>query len=134
MKRPKVLDSFAVLALLNREEGFKKVESILRSADGERVIICAINVGEVYYIVKRNRSAEQAENFLNWIQATGVEIIVPDYELIIESAKIKSNHRISYADSFAVATAIRHKPASIITGDPEFNDVKDIEDVDIEWI
>lgn len=70
MKRPKVLDSFAVLALLNREEGFKKVESILRSADGERVIICAI----------------------------------------------------------------RHKPASIITGDPEFSDVKDIEDVDIEWI
>lgn len=131
MKKPKVLDSFAVLVLLNREEGFKKIENIFRNTDDERIIMCAINVGEVYYIVAKNRSLEQAENFLNYLQATGVEITIPDYELIIESAKIKASHQVSYADSFAIATAVRYQ-ASVITGDLEFRSVEDI--VNVEWI
>jgi PIN domain nuclease of toxin-antitoxin system len=51
-KTPKVLDSFALLAFLNREAGFEKVGTLLRTAktDSEPLLMNEINVGEVFYI------------------------------------------------------------------------------------
>ena len=43
---------------------------------------------------------------------------------ILEAAKIKAKHPISYADCCAVATAMK-EDASIVTGDPEFLNVLD---------
>jgi len=54
-----------------------------------------------------------------------------DFNLIKEAAKIKSRHPLSYADAFAVATALR-EDADIITGDPEFKGVEGL--VSIEWL
>jgi len=48
-----------------------------------------------------------------------------------EAAKIKGRYPLSYADTFAVATALR-KDAAIITGDPEFKQVESL--VSIEWL
>jgi predicted nucleic acid-binding protein len=42
----------------------------------------------------------------------------PDAGLILEAARIKADHRLSYADAFAVATAERHR-LPLLTGDPE---------------
>jgi ribonuclease VapC len=50
---------------------------------------------------------------------------------VIEAAKIKARHPLSYADAFAVATALRHD-AAIIAGDPEFASVKEM--VTIQWL
>jgi predicted nucleic acid-binding protein len=37
---------------------------------------------------------------------------------VLEAALIKASHAISYADAFAVATAMAHD-ATLLTGDPE---------------
>jgi ribonuclease VapC len=50
---------------------------------------------------------------------------------VIDAAKIKAQYPISYADCFAVATAIREK-AVVITGDPDFKHVEKI--VEIDWL
>jgi ribonuclease VapC len=53
------------------------------------------------------------------------------FEDIIEAARIKADHPISFADCFAVATAKRES-ASILTGDPEFKRVETL--VSVEWL
>jgi predicted nucleic acid-binding protein len=59
------------------------------------------------------------------------EIITPSSELIMQASEIKAQYPISYADCFAVATALRFT-AAIITGDPEFKKVENL--VKINWV
>jgi ribonuclease VapC len=58
-------------------------------------------------------------------------IVLPDRELIWKAAEIKAEYAISYADCFAVATAIRHN-ATILTGDPEFKKTEKL--VKVKWV
>jgi ribonuclease VapC len=52
-------------------------------------------------------------------------------DLIFRAAEYKPQYAISYADCFALASAIEHK-AILVTGDPEFKKVEHL--VDIAWI
>jgi ribonuclease VapC len=59
-------------------------------------------------------------------------VIVPlDEQIVFAAAHIKANHAISYADCFAVATALQEN-ATIVTGDPEFQSVEAI--AKVEWL
>ena len=49
--------------------------------------------------------------------AAAVRVTVRE-PLILEAARMKAQHRLSYADAFAVATA-RLLGAPVLTGDPE---------------
>jgi predicted nucleic acid-binding protein len=49
----------------------------------------------------------------------------------MEASEIKAQYPIAYADAFAVATA-RRETARIITGDPEFEKVQHL--VEIQWL
>jgi predicted nucleic acid-binding protein len=53
--------------------------------------------------------------------------------LIREAARMKAQHRLSYADAFAVATALRES-ATLVTGDPEVRAVGEKGVVRVEWI
>ncbi len=52
-------------------------------------------------------------------------------QALSEASKIKARYPISYADCFAVATALREN-ATIVTGDPEFKTVQKL--VEIDWL
>lgn len=133
--RPKiVLDSFALLAYLNKEDGFEKVRKVLAKAQesGGTVLMNEINVGETFYILYKERGPEKAEYFLDTILAgLPVEKIGNSLENVIDAARIKAQHPLSFADCFAVATAQREK-AVIMTGDPEFRSIEHM--VKIDWI
>jgi len=66
VKRKIVLDSFALLAYLQNERGAGKVKRLL-AAEGSRALINDINLGEVYYIIGRERKIEDADYFLEVI-------------------------------------------------------------------
>jgi ribonuclease VapC len=106
---------------------------MLREAKrGKRhIIMNQINAGEVYYEVAKRNLAGDFDRFWNSFLMLPIEFINNDFDLVIEAAKIKSQYTISYADCFAVATAIKEN-ASILTGDPEFKKVQKI--VKIEWL
>jgi len=91
-----------------------------------------INIGEVYYIISRNRSPTDAEYFLiNIAPLLPIRTISPSFPLVIDAARIKSGYPISFADAFAAATAIK-EGATVVTGDREFKSLQKI--VTIEWI
>ncbi len=134
MKRKKVLDSYALLAYLTREKGYEAVRKALSDAQssGVNILMNQINVGETYYILYRKRDQDKANYFLKTIMAgLPIDHVSIDFEFVIEAARIKAEHPISFADCFSVCTASREN-AVILTGDPEFEKVEHL--VDIEWI
>lgn len=90
-----------------------------------------INAGEVYYLTARKRGPAQAEEFLARLPSLPLRLVSPDADGIISAAKLKSKYRISYADAFAAALAMRDS-AVLVTGDPELRTL--IETVSVEWI
>lgn len=127
----KVLDSYALLAYLQGEKGGEIVKKALASPGGG-VLMNEINVGEVYYILAKGRGTQPAEYFLNAIlPSLPLRIIGNDMDAVVRAARIKADHALSYADCFAVATA-RKENAVLLTGDPEFESVASM--IDVEWI
>ena len=131
MKRKSLIDSYALLAYLKQENNYRKVENLLSSKETQP-LMNDINIGETFYILARERGLEKAEYFINAILPNLPIIKIGNiFAEVMQAAKIKAQYPISYADCFAVATAIREK-AVIITGDPDFKHVEKI--VEIDWL
>ena len=131
MKKKVVLDSFALLSYLKKERGFEKIKRLL-AAEDVHLLINDINVGEVYYIIARERGSAQADDFVDMILSSlPITVAANSLQEVIEAARIKAKYPLAYADCFAVATAYREK-APLITGDPEFKKVQTI--IEIDWL
>jgi len=130
---PFVLDSYALLAYLGGEVGEGRVKEILQDASlGEScALISLINLGEVVYITERERGLAKAQEVLAIIEQLSVEILPVDRQTVLAAAHVKAQYPVAYADAFAITAAQIHDGV-VLTGDPEFEAVKDI--VRIEWI
>ena len=128
-----LFDSHAILKWTQMESGYKKVKAFIEACRDQSSTgyMNQINLGEVYYKTIRAVGIEEARRFLENFLRLPITVVVPDSELIWKASEIKADHPISYADCFAVATALAYK-ASILTGDPEFKKVKDF--VGVEWV
>ena len=128
-----LFDSFALLAYLENENGAARVTERLRqAAAGQcRILMTAINLGEVLYITERERGLPMAHRVLALVESLPITVMETENALVFEAAHIKATHRLSYADAFAVAAALR-EDAAILTGDPEFRCVEEL--VKIEWL
>ena len=131
MKRKSLIDSYALLAYLKQENNYRKVENLLSSKETQP-LMNDINIGETFYILARERGLDKAEYFINAILPNLPIIKIGNaFAEVMQAANIKAQYPISYADCFAVATAIREK-AVIITGDSDFKHVEKI--VEIDWL
>ena len=131
MKKKKVLDAFGLLAYLKMEDGHEKVKAFLSS---EEIVLLMneMNLGETFYILARERGIEKAEYFLDTIlPSLRIERVANRFEDVMGAARIKAQYPLSFADCFAIATALKEK-APIVTGDPEFKKVEKI--AQIEWM
>lgn len=134
VNKKRLLDSYALLAYLNKEAGFEMVRNILNMAQdsGHFILMNEINVGETYYILFRERGSEKSEYFLDTIlKSLPIALVPNNFQNVIEAARIKAEYPLSFADCFAVASAHR-EGARLITGNPEFNKVEHL--IDIDWI
>jgi PIN domain nuclease of toxin-antitoxin system len=109
-----VLDAWAVLALLRDEPGALEIE---RSVANGGAVISWINLGEVFYIVARSTSEAAAAAAVERVRGS-VRTADVDEGLVLDAARLKARHTLSYADAFAVALAERLR-LPLITGDPE---------------
>lgn len=132
-KRPFIFDSHALLKLFQKEEGYEKVGQILEEAkkSGATKYINAINLGEIIYSTKREFGDQKKLEVLANIERLNFTILPIPNNLIFQAAEHKAQYNISYADCFALASAIEHK-AILITGDPEFKKVEHL--VEIMWV
>lgn len=110
-----VLDSWAVLRLLEgTEPAAGRIEQVL--AEG-RPVMSWINLGEVFYIVRRDQGDDEAHDVVRDLRLR-LGLDLPSEHRVLTAAAIKADHPMAYADAFAAATAAAHD-ATLLTGDPE---------------
>ena len=129
----RVLDSYSLLAYIEGEAGAEKMIEIFRVArdSGRSLFLSVVNWGEVYYITMREAGRERADEVAHLISTLPIEIVPADLDLTRQAAALKSKHRMSYADCFAVALA-RQRKAEVVTGDKDFRQVEG--EVKILWL
>lgn len=117
-----VLDTSAWIALEEQEPGADEVETILAKAWlGEASVHASFaTLTELEYIRTQERDAQQAEELLRFARAQPVQWLHSDAALCGSAAKLKAIHRISFADAFVAATALRWD-AVLVHKDPEFS-------------
>lgn len=144
-----ILDSWAIIAWLQGESQGKKVRDLINWVSGDtdleekiknligqseiekiRLFVNIINLGEVFYILGRRKGKEEAKDTISEIKENPIEIIPVSNSLVFMAASLKVNYPITYADAFAIATAITQE-GDLLTGDPE---LKGLEDIPIIWI
>jgi ribonuclease VapC len=131
--KTRVLDSWAILEWINgRQPAVKLVAEMLTQAEAGkiRLLMSAINAGEIYYFLRKHHSATLAEDWQGLSRTLPVTIEVPTMADIWDAAALKGQFPISYADAFAAALA-RKYDCGLITGDHEFRSVTDLK---LHWI
>jgi predicted nucleic acid-binding protein len=134
-RKPKaiVFDSWAVLAYLEGEPSAKRVADHIADAHEQSIplFISVLNAGEVWYIIAREASVNDADRSITELRHLGIEFVDADWTLAYEAAGFKSKYKMSFADCFAAALA-RQKKALLLTGDPEFKQVETL--IAIDWL
>ena len=131
--KTRVLDSWAILEWISgRQPTTELVGKLLADAElGQaRLLMSAINVGEVYYFLKKNHSYDLAESWRESSSTLPATIEVPTAEDIWSAASLKGRFAIAYADAFAAALAQKYN-CPLVTGDPELRQVDQLE---LDWI
>jgi predicted nucleic acid-binding protein len=112
-----VLDTSALLSLIEDEPGAARVEEVLRT---EAVIIPWMCSLEVVYITQQERGVAEAERRYALIKALPVTHLWELEEaLLLTAARLKATYRLSLADTIIAACALRER-AILLHKDPQY--------------
>jgi predicted nucleic acid-binding protein len=129
----KIIDACALMAYLEKEEGYEKVKNLfIKAAEGDSdLLMTTINLGEVLYVLLREYGQEETAKILKVIETFPIEFISVDLEITKQAAIYKAHKKMSYADCFAAALA-KLKKGELVTSDKELKEVE--EEIKIFWI
>ncbi len=132
-KGPFIFDSHALLKFFQKEKGYEKVTRLLEETrkTGAAKYVNAMNLGEIIYSTKREFGDQKKLEVLANIERLNFTILPVPNNLIFHAAEYKAQYALSYADCFALASAVEYQ-ASLVTGDPDFKKVEHL--VEIVWV
>ncbi len=115
-----VLDANVLLDHLGQRAAAKRVNALLKEAlrSEQPLLISAVNWGEVLCSVWKESGEAAAIETVSIVDGLPVEIVPVSADDAFAAARLKSVHRLPYADSFAAALAFREK-ATLVTSDPQ---------------
>ncbi len=128
-----VLDSYAVLAFLFKENGHQTVLDLFEKAveADKKLLIASPNWAEIRYMVERKVGTARWAEVRAKLLGLPLDIIDADQSLAEAAGEVKAFHKMSLADCFAAALA-KQKKAEIFTGDPEFKAIES--ELKISWL
>lgn len=128
-----VLDSYALIAFLEREAGYEEVSKLFEEcvAKDMEAFVCVVNWGEVIYHALRQGGEKTAQLAEDAMRALPLQLVDANKDLTLQAAHLKAAAKMSYADCFAAALAIKKK-CELVTGDKEFKQVE--KEAKIRWI
>jgi ribonuclease VapC len=95
-----------------------------------RLLMSAINAGEVYYFLLKHHGENLAQSWRKSLHTLPVTVEMPTADDIWDAAWLKGKFRIAYADAFAAALALKHR-CPVVTGDPELRSIPGLE---LDWL
>lgn len=113
-----LLDTSAVLTLIEDEPGADRVEELLRT----RVVLLPFVAGlETYYITLQERGADEADRrlfLLRQLQARWLDAV--NDTVLVTAGRFKAHHQLSFADCLVAAFAAE-AGAILVHKDPEYD-------------
>lgn len=117
-----LLDTSALLTLIEDEDGAERVEEVLRNG---QALISWISLLEVSYITQQERGPVEAERRYALVKLLPATLLWEATEpVLLAAAHFKAGHRISLADALIAASAVQHR-AILLHKDPEFEGLSD---------
>jgi predicted nucleic acid-binding protein len=126
-----VLDTSALMTVLNAEPGTETLLEILDAAGAEgetgeaessTILMPFLALMEVEYLILRKLGADAARHALSLLKAWPVELVESSETWRREAARIKASFPLSVADAWICSLATL-KAASLVHKDPEFDAV-----------
>jgi predicted nucleic acid-binding protein len=130
-----ILDACALFAYINEEPGWEKVDSLLARANAGDILLYmhSVNLLEVYYGVRREQGTEKAEELLEFMDATSLQITDDLSPLFFrEAGRLKAAYSMSLADTFCCTSATMLS-ATLVTADGEMQPIVGHEPIDFFW-
>ena len=116
-ERPLLLDTSAVLTLIEDEPGADRVEAALRLPS---TLVPWPVLLEAHYVILRDEGQAEADRCTALLLQLGVTVVWGmDEATMLTAARIKARHRVSLADALIAAFAVR-AGAVLVHKDPEF--------------
>jgi len=130
------LDACALLAAARNEKGADIVVDIYNktSKGTANLFLNKINLLEVYYDFYRYKGKDYADNFVNTIKRSEVQICEFDEIIFTHAGRLKATYKISLADSIALAQAIVLKGSLLTCDHHEFDVIEGKEPLKFHWI
>ncbi|MBW8879155.1 MAG: type II toxin-antitoxin system VapC family toxin [Acidobacteria bacterium] len=130
-----VFDACALIAILENEPGADMVAQLLQEP-ANRCLIHAVSACEVYYDLYRRGSVDEADTLAAIFAEYGLELVetLPS-DLWRTAGNLKAEwRRVSLADCFALALAIREKGALVTSDHHELDPIAKAEVCPIRFI
>lgn len=117
-----VLDTSALLAYYQDEEGADQVAQILaEAAQGEAIVYLSfMTIFEVAYLTTATEGLDEAIKLILQIRELNLEEVWPDETVLWHAAALKARGGMSVADAF-IAGLAASTAATLVHRDPEFN-------------
>jgi predicted nucleic acid-binding protein len=112
-----VLDTSAILTLIEDEPGADRVEEVLHQA---AVWLPWVVLLETYYVTEQERGRAEADHRYALLKQLPLTILWQVDEInLLTSARLKAAHRLSLADAMIAGLALQLE-ATLLHKDPEF--------------
>ena len=123
-----VLDSSALIRFLDKEAGWERMKSILKDCVQGRVEACisAVQWGEVAGNLRKRFGPTGEARILGSLLPSQAKIVSATAERAIHAAEIRNDHKLSYADGFALDLAMNSPDHVLVTADYGFKTVDDL--------
>lgn len=118
-----LLDTKALIAFFNNEDGAENVEAILKEIDDDRAdgFISAITLTELYYLYTQRIGEQVAKERIEQLRYSKLKIISINEAIALKAGEYKLK-AIPIADAFIAASA-EFIAAPVVTDDPHFGQV-----------
>ena len=116
-----VLDTSALLALWNDEDGADAVEHILRT--GTLIYVSFMSFMEGRYRLWKSVGKDESDEFSKYLELLPIKRVDINSLIFEKSVEIKATNNLSVCDSWIIATAIATN-SILVHKDPEFMQIK----------
>jgi uncharacterized protein len=122
-----VLDTSALLAYIENEDGADEIDSLLRQALQNQLLLfmSVMSSVEIFYISWQEQGMVVAVERLKLLNNLPITQVALDNQLVQLIGEIKATKRMSLADS-CIAGLAKFKQAILVHKDPEFEQVENI--------
>jgi predicted nucleic acid-binding protein len=116
-----VLDTSALLALLDNRPGARRIQQLLEAATrlNTPMLASVVHWGEVFYISWQRHGEQSARETLADLSQLPIRVLPLDLLQVVKAGEIKALHGIPYVDSMAASLAALND-ATLVTADHDF--------------